>query len=95
MPNRTQRETDPDAQAMSRVATSGSTPRDPETGEVPTNSDALAANRRALPVEGAEDGPVQPAEDIGTVRMVKDGNELDVGLRDIEAHRKMGWGFAR
>lgn len=91
--------TEEDTAAMEAM-TSGGTPRDPGTGEVSVTADRDALNRRALPVEGMEPGEARPrsqaVESVGEpVRMVKDGHELSVELRDVEAHRRMGWGFAR
>jgi hypothetical protein len=82
-----------------RVMTSGDMPRDPGTGEVLVDGDAQALNRRALAFEGEEPGATRTLDQVegsdATIQMVKDGNTLAVNIRDVESHRKMGWGFAR
>jgi hypothetical protein len=80
----------------------------PGTGEQGIMSDSEATNSRVSGVELDGNGdPVEPRtanqlnatrmqeRPSGTVRMTKDGAELDVSTHDVEAHRRMGWGFVR
>lgn len=69
-----------------------------ESGEMSVDQDKRAANARVLPDDpmvGAVKARGQGEESGAPIRMVKDGAEMDVDPRDVETHRKMGWGFAR
>jgi hypothetical protein len=78
----------------------------PQTGEVSVMADVDATNRREGERKVDANGDAletRTRNQVGSVstgesspiRMTKDGAELDVAPADVEAHRRMGFGFVR